>query len=74
MSEKKSAVAKKAKEWLLHADEDLQLAKHAFKLKTSAPFKLIAYHAQQCAEKCLAQPTNGKIEPAGSKELRDLGS
>lgn len=53
MTEKKSAVAKKAKEWLQHADEDLQLAKHAFKLKTSAPFKLIAYHAQQCAEKCL---------------------
>jgi len=49
MSVKKSAVAKKAKEWLLHADEDLQLAKHAFKLKTSAPFKLIAYHAQQCS-------------------------
>jgi len=26
MTEKKSAVAKKAKEWLQHADEDLQLA------------------------------------------------
>ena len=53
MSGKKSAFAKKAIDWLLHADEDLRLAKHAFKLKTSTPFKLIAYHAQQCAEKCL---------------------
>jgi HEPN domain-containing protein len=53
MSGKKSAIAKKAIDWLLHADEDLRLAKHAFKLKTSTPFKLIAYHAQQCAEKCL---------------------
>ena len=53
MSGKKSAVAKKAEEWLQYADEDLRLAKHAFKLKTSAPFKLIAYHAQQCVEKCL---------------------
>jgi len=53
MSGKKSVIAKKAKEWLLHADEDLRLAKHAFKLKTSTPYKLIAYHAQQCAEKCL---------------------
>jgi HEPN domain-containing protein len=52
MTGKKSAVVKKAKEWLQHADEDLRLAKHAFKLKTSTPFKLIAYHAQQCAEKC----------------------
>ena len=53
MNARKGAVTKKAKEWLRHADEDLLLAKHAFKLKTSVPFKLIAYHAQQCAEKCL---------------------
>jgi HEPN domain-containing protein len=38
---------------LAHADEDLRLAKHAFKLKSSCPYKLIAYHAQQCAEKYL---------------------
>jgi HEPN domain-containing protein len=45
------AVKKKVKEWLRHADEDLRLARHAFKLKSAAPYKLIAYHAQQCAEK-----------------------
>jgi len=53
MSENGNAVRKKAKEWLRHADEDLRLAKHAFKLKSAVPYKLIAYHAQQCAEKCL---------------------
>lgn len=51
MSGKGEAVAKKVKEWLRHADEDLRLARHAFKLKSSVPYKLIAYHAQQCAEK-----------------------
>jgi HEPN domain-containing protein len=53
MSGKRTAIAKKAKEWLLYADEDLRLARHAFKLKSAIPYKLIAYHAQQCAEKCL---------------------
>ncbi len=53
MSGSKNTLAKKAKEWLLHADEDLRLARHAFKLKSAIPYKLIAYHAQQCAEKCL---------------------
>lgn len=53
MSGSRNAIVKKAKEWLRHADEDLRLARHAFKLKTSIPYKLIAYHAQQCAEKCL---------------------
>jgi len=38
---------------LRHAEQNLRLARHAFKLKSGVPFKLIAYHAQQCAEKCL---------------------
>lgn len=53
MSESRSEIIKKSKEWLMHADEDLRLAKHALKLKSSCPYKLIAYHAQQCAEKYL---------------------
>ncbi len=40
-------------QWVEHAEQDMQIAKHAFKLKSSAPYKLIAYHAQQCAEKYL---------------------
>ncbi len=46
-------IHKAVRQWLEHADEDLRLAKHAFKLSSSRPNKLIAYHAQQCAEKYL---------------------
>ncbi len=52
MSGNGNAVKKKTVEWLRLADDDLRLARHAFKLKSAAPFKLISYHAQQCAEKC----------------------
>jgi HEPN domain-containing protein len=42
------------KQWLKHGDEDLRLATHAMTLQAEeAPYRLIAYHAQQCAEKCL---------------------
>ncbi len=43
------------KQWLIHGDEDLRLAEHAMTLKPEEepPYRLIAYHAQQCAEKYL---------------------
>jgi len=41
----------KVKQWIVYGDEDLQLARHGLKLASSAPYRLIAYHAQQCAEK-----------------------
>jgi len=53
MSGNGNAVKKKTEEWLRLADDDLRLARHAFKLKSAAPYKLISYHAQQSAEKCL---------------------
>ncbi len=53
MQRKKGILIKKVKEWVLLADEDLRLAKHALGLKSSCPYRLIAYHAQQCAEKYL---------------------
>lgn len=53
MSGNANVTKKRVKEWLLHAEEDLRLARHAFRLKTAVPYKLIAYHAQQCVEKCL---------------------
>ncbi|MGQ3684217.1 MAG: HEPN domain-containing protein [Candidatus Loosdrechtia sp.] len=53
MSESRSEIIRKTKEWVVHADEDIRLAKHALKLKSSCPYKLIAYHAQQCVEKYL---------------------
>lgn len=50
---KTQKIHKVVKQWLEHAEEDLRLAKHAFKLSSSRPHKLIAFHAQQCAEKYL---------------------
>jgi len=39
--------------WIEIAEEDLILAKHAFTIKSNIPYRLIGYHAQQCAEKYL---------------------
>jgi HEPN domain-containing protein len=44
---------RKVRKWLSYADEDLLFAQHGLKLTTSVPYRLIAYHAQQCVEKCL---------------------
>lgn len=44
---------RKAREWTRSADEDLRLARHGLSLKSACPYRLIAYHAQQCAEKYL---------------------
>jgi len=46
-------VLRKVVKWLNYADEDLQLARHGLTLKTGCPYRLIAYHAQQCTEKYL---------------------
>ncbi|MCX5803195.1 MAG: HEPN domain-containing protein [Proteobacteria bacterium] len=46
-------VKQKVKEWIVYGDEDLRLARHALKLLSGCPYRLIAYHAQQCAEKYL---------------------
>ncbi len=39
--------------WVSYADEDLIMAKHGLKIAENCPYRLIAYHAQQCAEKYL---------------------
>ncbi len=46
-------VFRKAKQWTTYEDEDLRLARHALTLSSGCPYRLIAYHAQQCAEKYL---------------------
>ncbi|MHC4073766.1 MAG: HEPN domain-containing protein [Planctomycetota bacterium] len=53
MSEIEAEILKKVMQWLSLADEDLNLASHALGLGAKSPYRLIAYHAQQCAEKCL---------------------
>lgn len=44
---------RKVAQWLDFANEDLRLAEHGLKLDSKRPYRLIAYHAQQCAEKHL---------------------
>ncbi|MBI5205967.1 MAG: HEPN domain-containing protein [Nitrospirae bacterium] len=53
MSAKKQDIIKRANQWTVFADDDLRIARHAFKLSSSCPYRIIAYHAQQCAEKYL---------------------
>ncbi|MCU0646336.1 MAG: HEPN domain-containing protein [bacterium] len=53
MNEIEQAILRKVKLWIFHAEEDLRLAEHGLKLKSACPYRLIAYHAQQCAEKYL---------------------
>lgn len=45
----------KVKEWLAYADDDLRFAHIGLSLSAQQrpPYHLVAYHAQQCAEKCL---------------------
>jgi HEPN domain-containing protein len=44
---------KKAAQWAAFADEDLRYAEHGLTLEPETPYRLVAYHAQQCAEKYL---------------------
>jgi len=48
-------VRRKVRDWIAFADEDLRLARSAMNMtgQEGPPYRLIAYHAQQCAEKCL---------------------
>ncbi len=53
MSVTDTEILKKVRQWLHFADEDIRLARHALCLPNDIPYRLVAYHAQQCAEKCL---------------------
>ena len=53
MKENDSDIIKKIDKWLSFGDEDLLLARHALTLEGECPYRLIAYHAQQCVEKHL---------------------
>ncbi len=53
MSAIEAEIRRKVIQWLNYADEDIQLAQHALTLSTGVPYRLVAYHAQQCAEKSL---------------------
>ena len=46
-------LGKKSRKWISYAEQDLRLAKNGLTISSSCPYRLIAYHAQQCAEKYL---------------------
>jgi len=48
-----AGILEKVRQWLEFADEDLKLARHGLTLTGEVPYRLIAYHAQQCVEKVL---------------------
>lgn len=45
-------ILSKVRKWVRYADDDLRIARHSLTLQDS-PYRLVAYHAQQCAEKYL---------------------
>jgi hypothetical protein len=47
------AVLEKVRQWLVYGDEDLRVARDGFSMPEGPPSRLIAFHAQQCAEKHL---------------------
>ncbi|KPK77060.1 MAG: hypothetical protein AMJ79_04505 [Phycisphaerae bacterium SM23_30] len=51
MKKNHNEILKKVDEWLSFGDDDLRLARHGLRLDRECPFRLIAYHAQQCVEK-----------------------
>lgn len=54
MTAPREELARQARQWATHADEDVRLANHALEMpEADCPYRLVAYHAQQCAEKYL---------------------
>jgi HEPN domain-containing protein len=48
-----SEIHHKVNLWIAFAEEDLLMAQYANTMKKSVPYRLVAYHSQQCAEKYL---------------------
>jgi HEPN domain-containing protein len=53
MSAPPDLLREKVRQWLVYGDEDLRLAEGALEVLEECPYRLVAYHAQQCAEKHL---------------------
>ncbi len=53
MTPRRDVVLAKVREWIEVADEDLRVARHTLSLVEDCPYRMVAYHAQQCAEKYL---------------------
>ena len=53
MTAPREAVLARVRQWAARADDDLRVARHTLILPQRCPYDLVAYHAQQCAEKYL---------------------
>ena len=53
MKKNDSEILRKVAQWFLYADEDLNMATKVLADKEDCPYRLVAFHAQQCAEKYL---------------------
>jgi HEPN domain-containing protein len=53
MTAPRETILAKVRQWAAHADDDLRVAEHTLTLPDDCPYRLVAYHAQQCAEKYL---------------------
>jgi HEPN domain-containing protein len=52
MANRDPEILAKVSQWVAFADDDLKLASNVMDLRAEdTPYRLIAYHAQQCAEK-----------------------
>jgi HEPN domain-containing protein len=53
MTSRDEAVVEKVRHWMMLADDDLRVAEHTLGMTDACPYRLVAFHAQQCAEKYL---------------------
>ena len=53
MTVPREEIARKVRQWASYGDEDLHIARHSLTMGEACPHRLVAYHAQQCAEKHL---------------------
>mgnify|MGYP000146199212 CR=1 FL=1 len=53
MTAPREHIIPKVRDWAARADDDLRVARHTLTLADHCPHDLVAYHAQQCAEKYL---------------------
>jgi HEPN domain-containing protein len=53
MKSQRQEIEEKTHIWISYADEDLSTAQVGLTLTTSIPYRIIAFHSQQCVEKYL---------------------
>ena len=53
MTVPRDGILRQVRRWAMLADEDLRVARHILAMSDECPYRLAAYHGQQCAEKYL---------------------